>query len=166
MVLAGSAWILFLSLFNELVLDHAPDWVRARVLAISTLVFQGAIAAGSAVFGVVAARFGIGSALLYAGVGTIATTALAPFLRLPDTTVDLTSWNNWRLPATKDQALPTDHHFGPVLVTSNIKLLQKKPRSSSQRFVNIDGFGVATARAAGAFSATWRMRISTSKPSS
>jgi MFS family permease len=117
MVLAGSAWIVFLSLFNVLVLNHAPDWVRARVLAISTLVFQGAIAAGSAAFGAVAARFGIGTALLSAGVGTIATTALAPFLRLPDTTVDLTSWNHWRLPATKDQDLPTDDDFGPVLVT-------------------------------------------------
>ena len=117
MLLAGSAWIVFLSLFNVLVLNHAPDWVRARVLAISTLVFQGAVAAGSAAWGAVAARFGINAALLCAGVGTIATTALAPFLRLPDTTVDLTSWNYWRLPITDERALPTDDDFGPVLVT-------------------------------------------------
>jgi predicted MFS family arabinose efflux permease len=117
MMLAGSAWIVFLSLFNVLVLNHAPDWVRARVLAISTLVFQGAVAAGSAAWGAVAARFGINAAVLCAGVGTIATTALAPFLRLPDTTVDLTSWNHWRLPTTDDHALPTDDDFGPVLVT-------------------------------------------------
>jgi hypothetical protein len=38
-------------------------------------------------------------------------------LRLPDTTFDLTSWNHWRLPATEDQALPTNDDFGPVLVT-------------------------------------------------
>jgi predicted MFS family arabinose efflux permease len=94
MLLAGSAWIVFLSLFNVLVLNHAPDWVRARVLAVSTLVFQGAVAAGSAAWGAVAARFGIGAALFCAGVGTIVTTALAPFLRLLDTTVDLTSWNH------------------------------------------------------------------------
>jgi len=117
MLLAGSAWIVFLSLFNVLVLNLAPDWVRARVLAISTLVFQGAVAAGSAAWGAVAARFGIGAALLCAGVGTIATTALAAFLRLPDTTADLTSWNHWRLPTTDDHALPTDDDFGPVLVT-------------------------------------------------
>jgi hypothetical protein len=126
MILAGSAWILFLSLFNVLVLDHAPDWVRAHVLAISTLVFQGAIAAGSAVFGFVVARFGIGAALLCAGVGTIATTALAPFLRLPDTTVDLTSWNHWRLPTTDDHALPTDDDFGPVLVTVEYQVAAEK----------------------------------------
>jgi hypothetical protein len=117
MLLAGSAWIVFLSLFNVLVLNHAPDWVRARVLAISTLVFQGAVAAGSAAWGAVAARFGIGAALFCAGVGTIVTTALAPFLRLLDTTVDLTSWNHWRLPITDERALPIDDDFGPVLVT-------------------------------------------------
>ena len=117
LLLAGSAWIVFLSLFNVLVLNHAPDWVRARVIAISTLVFQGAVAAGSACWGTVAARFGIGPALFCAGVGTVATTALAPLLRLPDTTVDLTSWNHWRLPATADHVLPTDDNFGPVLVT-------------------------------------------------
>jgi MFS family permease len=117
MVVAGSAWIVFLSLFNVLVLNHAPDWVRARVLAISTLVFQGAVALGSATWGAVAARFGVGVALLYAGLGTVAMTALALVLPLPETTVDLTSWNHWRLPVTKGEALPTDNDSGPVLVT-------------------------------------------------
>jgi MFS family permease len=117
LVVAGSAWIVFLSLVSVLVLNHAPDWVRARVLAISTLAFQGAIAAGSVVWGAVAARHGIGAALLYAGAGTLLMTVLALFLRLPETTVDLTSWNSWRLPATQNRALPSDDDFGPVLVT-------------------------------------------------
>ena len=116
MVLAGSSWIVFLSLFNVLVLNHAPEWVRARVLALSTLVFQGAIAVGSAAWGAFAARLGIGTALLYAGGGTISMTALAFFLPLPDATVDLTSWNHWRLPATVSGA-PSNEDFGPVLVT-------------------------------------------------
>jgi MFS family permease len=117
MLVAGSAWIVFLSIFNVLVLNHAPDWVRARVLAIFTLVFQGAIAAGSVAWGAVAARLGIGAALLYAGAGTLTMTALGLFLRLPDARVDLTSWNYWRAPATGNGALPTDDDFGPVLVT-------------------------------------------------
>jgi predicted MFS family arabinose efflux permease len=83
MMFAGSAWILFLSLFNVLVLNHAPDWVRARVLAVSTLVFQGAVAAGSVIWGAVASRAGIGTALLSAGAGTVAMTSLVLFLRLP-----------------------------------------------------------------------------------
>jgi MFS family permease len=117
MVIAGAAWIVFISLVNVLVLNHTPDWVRARVLAVSTLVFQGAVAAGSATWGAVASRLGIGTALFYAGAGAVAMTALALFLRLPDTTVDLTSWNHWRLPVVKYGAETPDDDFGPVLVT-------------------------------------------------
>jgi MFS family permease len=117
MIVAGSAWIVFLSLINVLILNHAPDWVRARVLAISTLVFQGAVAAGSVTWGAVATRFGIDAALLYAGVGTVTMTGLALFLRLPDATADLTPWNGWRLPATENAQQPIDDDFGPVLVT-------------------------------------------------
>ncbi len=102
MLVAGSAWIVFLSILQVLVLNHAPNWVRARVLAISTLVFQGAVALGSAVWGAIATRLGIGAALLYAGAGTLAMTVLALFFRLPDATIDLTSWNHWRLPTVID----------------------------------------------------------------
>ena len=126
MLVAGSAWIVFLSLFNVLVLNHAPDWVRARVLAIFTLVFQGAVAAGSAAWGAIATRFGVAPALVYAGAGTLAMTALVLFLRLPDTTVDLTSWNHWRLPATQNVALPTENDFGPVLVTIEYQVPSKE----------------------------------------
>ena len=45
MLIGGAAWISFISLFNVQVLNQAPDWVRARVLAVSMLVFQGAVAA-------------------------------------------------------------------------------------------------------------------------
>ena len=46
----------FMSLFNLHILSLAPDWVRARVLSIAMLVFQGAVAAGSAAWGGLAAR--------------------------------------------------------------------------------------------------------------
>ncbi|HEV2728457.1 MAG TPA: MFS transporter [Terriglobales bacterium] len=117
MVFAGSAWIIFISLVSVLVLNHAPDWVRARVLAVSTLVFQGAVAAGSVIWGAVASRAGISTALLSAGAGTVAMTSLALFLRLPDAKVDLTSWNHWRLPVVKNGAETVDDDLGPVLVT-------------------------------------------------
>jgi len=48
MVVGGAAWVSFMSLFNVHILSLAPDWVRARVLAIAMLVFQGTVAAGSA----------------------------------------------------------------------------------------------------------------------
>jgi len=114
LLLAGGAWISFISLFNVQVLNQTPDWVRARVLAISMLVFQGAVAAGSAIWGAVAARAGLGTALLWAGIGTLLSTALGLFLRLPDQGIDLTSWNHWRLPAVSEAISGA---VGPVLVT-------------------------------------------------
>src|ERR1700680_1670785 len=113
MLVAGSAWISFISLFNVQVLNQTPDWVRARVLAVSMLVFQGAVAAGSATWGAIAARAGLGTALLWAGVGTILSTVLGLFLRLPDVGIDLTPWNHWRVPALVD----ANAEEGPVLVT-------------------------------------------------
>jgi MFS family permease len=113
MLIGGAAWISFISLFNVQVLNQVPDWVRARVLAVSMLVFQGAVAGGSALWGSAAARMGIDQALLWAGAGTIATTALGLFMRFPETGVDLTPWNHWRTPAT----IPTELDAGPVLVT-------------------------------------------------
>ena len=116
MVISGAAWIVFISLFNVLILNLAPDWVRARVLAVSMLVVQGALAAGSAVWGGLATRIGVHSALAWAGVGTIATTALGLFLKLPDSTGDLTPWAHWRLPSTLNED-PNAVGSGPVLVT-------------------------------------------------
>jgi MFS family permease len=113
MLIGGAAWISFISLFNVQVLNQTPDWVRARVLAVSLLVFQGGVAAGSATWGAVAARVGLGRALLWAGIGTIMSTVLGLFLRLPDVSLDLTPWNHWRLPAIVD----ADADAGPVLVT-------------------------------------------------
>src|SRR5260370_3652546 len=48
-----------------------------------------------------------------AGVGTILSTVLGLFLRLPNESIDLTPWNHWRLPLVVD----SDADAGPVLVT-------------------------------------------------
>jgi MFS family permease len=117
MALSGAGWIVFFSVLQVLLLNHAPDWVRARVLAVSTLIFQGATAAGSAAWGGVAIRLSVHTALLLAGVGTLTMTGLALFFRLPDATVDLSSWNAWRLPTTKNGISAADVDLGPVLVT-------------------------------------------------
>jgi len=114
LLIGGGAWISFISLFNVQVLNQTPDWVRARVLAISMLVFQGAVASGSATWGAVASRAGLGTALLWAGIGTLLSTALGLFLRLPDQGIDLASWNHWRLPAVSEAISDV---VGPVLVT-------------------------------------------------
>ena len=43
MLLGGAAWTSVMSLFNIVVQELAPDWVRARVLAVYLFVFQGSV---------------------------------------------------------------------------------------------------------------------------
>jgi MFS family permease len=116
MLVSGAAWILFIALVSALVQNLAPDWVRARVLAVFMLITQGGMAAGSAVWGSIAARASVETALLWAGLGTIATTALGLIARLPDITADVSPWNHWRMPAIVKDVAPGLQE-GPVLVT-------------------------------------------------
>ena len=116
MVISGAGWLAFISLFSALVQNMAPDWVRARVTAVFMLVFQGGLAAGSAVWGVVGERAGVPAALMWAGIGCVATAAVSCFSRLPTAPDDLSPWNHWRMPAVvKDLEIALDD--GPVLVT-------------------------------------------------
>jgi MFS family permease len=117
MLIGGAAWIMFMSLVSALVQNLAPDWVRARVLAVFMLIFQGSLAAGSAVWGAIGERAGLETALVSAGVGTIVTMALGLFSRLPDAPADLSPWNHWRMPVPVAGAAP-DLDDGPVLVTT------------------------------------------------
>jgi MFS family permease len=125
MLVGGATWIVFISLFNVLILNHAPEWVRARVLAVSMLVFQGAMAAGSAAWGALATRIGIHAALTWAGVGTMVSTLTGLFLKLPDATVDLTPWVHWRLPTILNQD-PAAADAGPILVTIEYSVVPER----------------------------------------
>jgi MFS family permease len=116
MVVDGGAWITFISLFSALVQSMAPDWVRARVLAIFILSFQGGIAAGSALWGLLGERAGVRTALVCAGVGCIATAAFGFFRRLPTAPADVSPWDHWRMPAVLED-LEVELDDGPVLVT-------------------------------------------------
>jgi MFS family permease len=84
MVLGGIAWIAVMSSFNTAAQTAAPKWARARALSIYTLVFMGGMAIGSAVWGAVAARFGVTSALTYAALGLIMGIAASWHYRLID----------------------------------------------------------------------------------
>ncbi|HEV2730631.1 MAG TPA: MFS transporter [Terriglobales bacterium] len=113
---SGAAWVLFISLINAVVQNLAPDWVRARVLAIFTLVYMGSFAAGSAAWGGVAQNRSVRLALVYSGFGTIGSAILALFAKLPDSTADLSPWNHWRMPVIVKE-VGDELLGGPVLVT-------------------------------------------------
>jgi MFS family permease len=115
-LVSGAAWVLFISLINALVQNLTPDWVRARMLAIFTLVYMGSFALGSAVWGGVAQHRGVPLALICSGLGTAASAALTLFARLPDSPADLSPWNHWRMPVIVKEVDP-ELLEGPVLVT-------------------------------------------------
>jgi MFS family permease len=125
MLVGGAAWVIVISLINALVQNLAPDWVRARVLAIFILVYQGSYALGTATWGAVAQRSSVGTALVYAGLGTIATAAVALFAQLPDSTADLSPWNHWRMPVVIKE-VEADVEKGPVLVTVEYTVMPKR----------------------------------------
>jgi hypothetical protein len=122
MFISGGAWITFISVANGLVQQLAPDWVRARVLAIFMLITQGGLAAGSVVWGTVASRMSVSAALILSGIATIATTTLGLISRLPDDVSDISPWNHWRLPAIDRSAEPGPDE-GPVLITVEYRVL-------------------------------------------
>jgi MFS family permease len=130
MLIAGGAWIVFISLVSALVQNLAPDWARARILSVFLLIFQGGTAAGSALWGALAARVGIETVFLLAGVTTVGTAALGFVARFPNVPIDLSAWNHWRMPAIRRDAEPSLDQ-GPVLVTVEYHV----PSDDVQRFL-------------------------------
>jgi MFS family permease len=131
MLASGGTWITFISLVSALVQNLAPDWVRARVLAIYMLISQGGLALGSVVWGAVASRSTIDTAFLLAGGATMAMTALGLVARLPDTTADVSPWNHWRMPAIVEDREP-ELDQGPVLVTAEYRVEERNAKAFLQ----------------------------------
>jgi MFS family permease len=68
---AGLAWIGILACFNLVAQTMCPSWMRARALSMYLLVLQGGMALGSGVWGWVAARWGVPSALSWAALALL-----------------------------------------------------------------------------------------------
>jgi hypothetical protein len=54
--------------------------------------------------------------MMWAGAGTIASTAIALFFKLPEATVDLTPWIHWKIPTALNEDF-SDDNLGQILVT-------------------------------------------------
>jgi MFS family permease len=112
----GAAWIAVLSSLNSALQLSLPNWVRGRGLAYYLIVFQGAQAVGALVWGTVADRTTVSTALLVAA-GVLAAGAVVGLRSpLPNTaTLDRTPSAHWPAPQLTLAPEPAD---GPILVTA------------------------------------------------
>jgi hypothetical protein len=92
-----------------------PAWVRARALAVYLLVFQGAMAVGSVIWGEIASRLGLRTTLAIASVTLLAAAAATSRMKLAGFPgIDTTPSYHWPEPPPLSGI---HHEHGPVLVT-------------------------------------------------
>ena len=114
MLAGGVAWISVLSNLSVGAQQASPPWVKARALAVYLIVFQAAIAGGSAIWGVVASRGGLRTAYFGIAGGLLVGAAIAARLRpLADDIVDHTPARHWPAPVVAGQP---SLEAGPVMV--------------------------------------------------
>jgi MFS family permease len=127
MFFAGIAWIGMLTALNVAAQMASPTWVKARALAVYLLVFQGAMTGGSILWGFIAARSDITSALLIAAAGQICALGLAFVFRLPASdAADLTPSLHWAEPVV---AVPPSGDQGPVLIEIEYRVSPQQIKS-------------------------------------
>ncbi|MDQ2081685.1 MFS transporter [Xanthobacteraceae bacterium Astr-EGSB] len=112
--LLGVAWIAILTTLNATMQGILPNWTRGRGLAVYLTVFNGAMAAGSLLWGVFAQAAGSAIALATAGAGLVLAALFAHRSELPSGDRDLTPSMHWPEPAMSE---PIGNDRGPVLVT-------------------------------------------------
>lgn len=114
MLAGGIGWMSVNSTLNTAAQTALPAWVRARALAVYLLVFQGAMAIGSIIWGEVASRYGLRFTLFMAGLALLAAAAVTFRLRLGGAEIDTTPSQHWPEP---NIIVEPDPEHGPVLIT-------------------------------------------------
>ena len=114
MLAGGIGWMAVNSTLNTAAQISLPSWVRARALAVYLLVFQGAMAIGSVIWGGIASRYGLRFTLFLAGLALIAAAIVTARLKLGEGDLDTTPSQHW--PEPKIIVEPDPEH-GPVLIT-------------------------------------------------
>ncbi|MFC7205574.1 MFS transporter [Comamonas endophytica] len=125
LLLLGAGWITALTAFNSVAQAIVPDWVRGRGLAVYLMVFNGAMAAGSLGWGLVARAIGLPAALAASAAGLAIVALLMHRVRLPAGEADLQPSHHWPEPAMSE-AVANDR--GPVMVQTAYRVLpQDRP---------------------------------------
>jgi len=116
LLLSGMAWLVTLTTLNAAAQLSLPRWVRARALSVYLLVATGSQAIGAYVWGAVATRAGLHTALLWSAVvlGVVALSVAVLPLRPCTGKLSLDVSTAWPTPTVVFEPCPED---GPVLVT-------------------------------------------------
>jgi MFS family permease len=115
LVVTGVAWMTVNSTLTTATQTSVPAWVRARALAVYLLVFQGAMAVGSVIWGAVATQIGLRNTFLCAGIALLLAAAATYRLKLAGLReLDTRPSGHWPEPILIVER-PEEH--GPVLVT-------------------------------------------------
>lgn len=125
LLLLGMGWIVALTTFNGVAQAILPNWVRGRGLAIYLMVFNGAMAAGSLGWGLLAQQIGVPATLLAGAVGLLVAGVVLHRLRLPRGEANLDPSNHWPEPLLD---APLEHDRGPVMVQIEYRIrVQDRP---------------------------------------
>jgi len=137
MLISGAAWIAVLSSLQLAAQTSVPSWVRARALSVYILVFFGSMAAGGALWGLVASRSSIGTALLSASTLLLLGIVLTARFRLPVTDADdLAPSLHWPTPVLSDDH---DQDRGPVMVTIKYDIAPERVTAFRQAMLEVRG---------------------------
>jgi MFS family permease len=120
MLAGGFAWITLMSSFNVAAQMSVPAWVKARAMAVYLITLQGGTALGAILWGALATRYGVRTALTLAAGGMILSLAAMVRYRLTAAEgIDLAPSAHWPLPVVTDEL---DAECGPVMVTVEYRI--------------------------------------------
>jgi MFS family permease len=120
LMLAGTGWVLALSLFNVTVQLSSPRWVVGRAISLYHTATFGGMSLGAWVWGRVAAAQGPETALAIASVLLLAGAASGRWLGIADTRgLDLDPLDRFREPRLRLELRPSS---GPILVTVEYRI--------------------------------------------
>jgi MFS family permease len=124
-MLSGVAWLITLATLNAAAQLTLPQWVRARALSVYLLVSTGAQAIGAYVWGAVATRAGLDTALLWsaATLGVAALSVVVLPLRPMTGKLNVEVSTAWPEPMLLFEPRP---HDGPVLVVVRYKVAEEQ----------------------------------------
>lgn len=139
---AGAAWIALLSGFNATLQLFLPAWVRARGLSVYQMVFFGAQAVGSVMWGITATAFGLVPAFVAAAAMMVAGGATVGIWPLVNTEgMDRGRANYWPEPRV---AREPDAAAGPVVVSTRYTIAPEREHAFLQAMTRVRGSRLRT----------------------